>query len=112
MFENAAEGIYQSTPAGHYLMVNPALAKMYGYERPEQLLDQVSDIQQQVYLDPSFRERFKREIEQAGFVRSLEYQVRRCDGEVIWISESARAVRDEDGVVQYYEGFIDNITDF
>ena len=110
MFDNAAEGIYQSTPDGRYLMVNAALAKMYGYERPEQLLNQVSDIQRQIYLDPSFRARFKREIEQVGYVRSLEYQVRRCDGQVIWISESARAVRDENGVVRYYEGFIDDIT--
>lgn len=110
MFENAQEGIYQSTPDGHYLMVNAALARMYGYERPDELLNQVSDIQQQVYVDPTFRERFKREIERAGFVRGLEYQVRRRDGRVIWISESARAVRDAVGNVHYYEGFVDDIT--
>src|SRR5258707_2396348 len=55
MFENAVEGIYQSTPDGHYLAVNPALARMYGYERPDELLNQVSDIQSQIYVDPSFR---------------------------------------------------------
>lgn len=111
MFENAIEGIYQSTPDGHYLVVNTALARMYGYERPEELMDQVSDIQSQIYVDSSFREKFKQQMETNGFVRGLEYQVRRRDGTLIWISESARAVRDENGTIHRYEGFIDNITD-
>jgi PAS domain S-box-containing protein len=110
MFENAVEGIYQSTPDGHYLAVNTALARMYGYDRPEELLCQVSDIQSQIYADPTFRERFKQQIDRDGFVHDLEYQVRQRNGNIIWISESARAVRDENGDVRFYEGFIDNIT--
>ena len=110
MFENAVEGIYQSTPDGRYLTVNRALARMYGYERTDQLMNQVSDIQNQIYVDPTLRERFQREIEKTGFVHGLEYQVRRRDGSVIWISESARAVRDVHGAIRYYEGFIDDIT--
>lgn len=110
MFENAIEGIYQSTPDGQYLVVNAALARMYGYERPEELLNQVSDIQNQVYVDSSFREKFKQQIEATGFVQGLEYQVRRRDGTVIWISETARAVRNESGGIGHYEGFIENIT--
>jgi PAS domain S-box-containing protein len=110
MFENAPEGIYQSTPDGRYLVVNVALARMYGYERPEQLLNQVSDIQSQVYVDPNQRQRFQREIERTGFVVGMEYQVHRRDGSIMWISESARAVRDDNGAVRYYEGFIDDIT--
>ncbi len=110
MFENAVEGIYQSTPGGHYLAVNSALARMYGYDRPEELLCQVSDIQSQIYADPTFRERFKQQIDRDGFVHDLEYQVRQRNGDVIWISESARAVRDENGDVRFYEGFIVNIT--
>src|SRR5580693_937486 len=80
LFENAIEGIYQSTPDGRYLAVNLALAKMYGYERPEDLLDAVSDIQSQIYIDPTHRERFKQEIASAGLVRGLEIEVRRRDG--------------------------------
>jgi PAS domain S-box-containing protein len=110
MFENAVEGIYQSTPDGHFLAVNTALARMYGYDRPEELLSQVSDIQSQIYADPTFRERFKQQIDREGFVHNLEYQVRQRNGNLIWISESARAVRDEDGEIRFYEGFIDNIT--
>jgi PAS domain S-box-containing protein len=111
MFENAIEGIYQSTPDGRYLVVNAALAKMYGYEYPEELMNQVFDIQNQIYVDSTFRERFKQQIELTGFVHGLEYQVRRRDGNIIWISESARAVRDATGAVHHYEGFVDNITD-
>jgi PAS domain S-box-containing protein len=110
IFENAVEGIYQSTPDGHYLVANTALARMYGYDRVEDLLNRVSDIQNQIYVDPQFRGIFKREIDRVGFIKGLEYQVRRCDGSVIWISESARAVRNADGTIRYYEGFIDNIT--
>jgi PAS domain S-box-containing protein len=110
MFENAIEGIYQSTPDGRYLVVNAALARMYGYDRPEELLNQVSDIQSQIYVDATFRERFKREMELTGFVHGMEYQVRRRDGSILWISESARAVRDAAGAIQYYEGFIDDIS--
>jgi PAS domain S-box-containing protein len=111
MFENAIEGIYQSTPDGHYMVVNSALARMYGYEQPEELMNLVSDIQSQIYVDSGFREKFKHEMEKNGFVQGLEYQVRRRDGSIIWISESARAVRDASGAIHHYEGFIDNITD-
>jgi PAS domain S-box-containing protein len=110
MFDNAVGGIYQSTPDGRYLTVNAALARLYGYDQPDELINQVSDIQNDIYLDPTMRERFRQEIERAGFVRGLEYQVRRRDGRVIWISETARAVCDASGDVSYYEGFIDDIT--
>lgn len=110
IFENAIEGIYQSTPDGRYLMVNPALARMYGYEDPDAMLRSVSDIQNQIYVDPGFRERFRQEIESAGVVRGLEYQVRRRDGSIMWISESARSVPGADGTAPYYEGFIEDIT--
>lgn len=110
MFENAIEGIYQSTPDGRYLVVNTALARMYGYETSSGLMSEVRDIQSQIYVDSSLRERFKKEMDRTGFVRGMEYQVRRVDGKVIWISESARAVRDAEGNIHHYEGFIDDIT--
>lgn len=111
IFQNAIEGIYQSTPAGRYLAVNPALAKMYGYKDAADLLDHVSDIENQIYVDPLMRARFKEEIEKADCVQGLEYQVRQRDGRVIWISENARVVRDRNGRVLYYEGFITDVTE-
>jgi PAS domain S-box-containing protein len=110
LFENAVGGIYRSTPDGRYLEVNLALARMYGYEHPGELMNQVSDISHQIYVNPKYRDIFKREIQQHGVVRGLEYQVRRRDGSVIWISESARVVLGDRGEVRYYEGFIEDIT--
>lgn len=110
LFENAIGGIYRSTPDGHYLDVNPALARMYGYEKPEDLMSQVSDISHQIYVKSEYRDIFKKEIQQFGVVRGLEYQVNRRDGSTIWISESARVVFDKKGAVRYYEGFIEDIT--
>lgn len=108
--ENAIEGIFQSTPEGHYLLVNPALAQMYGYTSPEELINSVRDISKSIYVDEADRQEFKRRIERDGFVHGLEYQIYRKDGSIIWISEQSRAVRDKSGAVAYYEGFIQNIT--
>jgi PAS domain S-box-containing protein len=110
IFENAVEGIYQSTPEGRYLRVNTALARMYAYPSPEALMKQVCDIENQIYVDASMRERFKTLMDEAGHVRGLEYQVRRRDGRIIWISENSRIVRDTNGKARYYEGFIEEIT--
>jgi PAS domain S-box-containing protein len=110
IFENAVEGIYQSAPDGHYLQVNMALARMYGYHSPEALMKKISDIQNQIYVDSSMREQFKNLIQNTDQVRGLEYQVRRRDGRIIWISENARVVRDANGRARYYEGFIEEIT--
>jgi len=110
IFENAVEGMYQSTPDGKYLQVNPALARMYGYSSPTELTDTISDIANEVYVDPAVRSLFKKQIETDGEVRRLEYQVRRRDGQAIWISESARVVKSRRGKVLFYEGTIQDIT--
>jgi PAS domain S-box-containing protein len=110
IFENSVEGIYQSTPEGRYLRVNTALARMYGYSSPEALMKQVCDIENQIYVDASMRERFKNLMDEADHVRGLEYQVRRRDGGIIWISENSRMVRDTNGKARYYEGFVEEIT--
>jgi len=109
--ENAVEGIFQTTPAGGYVSVNPALARMYGYEDPSDLIAAVGDIGHQVYVDPHRRTEFKRLMTQHGLVQGFEYQVYRKDGSKIWLSENARAVRDAKGAVLYYEGTVVDITE-
>ena len=111
IFDNAVEGIFQSTPSGRYLSVNPALARMYGYESPEELMGGATDIAHKVYVDPDCREALTCLLERQGVVQGFEYEVRRRDGSTIWISESVRAVRDEKGKVRYYEGTIEDITE-
>ena len=110
IFEDAIEGIFQTTPDGKYLSANPALARMYGYESPEELMKSVSDIGRVVYVDPVRRNEFKRLIEIHGFVELFEYEVYRKDRSKIWLCENARAVRDATGAILYYEGTVEDIT--
>jgi PAS domain S-box-containing protein len=111
IFENAVVGIFQSTPAGRMLNVNPALAQIYGYDSPEDMITGVTDLGHQVFVDPKQREEMKRELAETGVVRGGQYQVYRKDGNKIWVSVDARAVRDETGAISYYEGFIQDATE-
>ncbi|HXN35167.1 MAG TPA: ATP-binding protein [Opitutaceae bacterium] len=109
-FENAVEGVYQSTVEGRYLDVNPALARLYGYASPAEMMASISNIARDVYVQPDMRQRFQGMIEADGEVRDLEYQVRRRDGRILWISENARVLRNRTGKVLYYEGTIRDVT--
>lgn len=111
IFENALEGIFQSTSDGHFLGVNPALAQLYGYDSPDELVVAITDIQYQVYVDANRRTEFIASMEQHNAVSGFESQVYRKDGSIIWISETARAVRDATGELLCYQGFIIDITE-
>jgi diguanylate cyclase (GGDEF)-like protein/PAS domain S-box-containing protein len=111
IFENAVEGIVQSTPEGRLLTVNPSLARMLGYPSPETMLVEVTDIPSQLYVDPSRRREMQRLVEAEQVAQNFECQLRRRDGGVVWISQSVRSVRDEAGGVLYYEGTIEDITE-
>jgi PAS domain S-box-containing protein len=111
IFENATEGIYQTTPDGRYLSANPALARIDGFDSAEELLAQVTDIAGQLYVDPQRRAEFARLLESQGFVRDFESQIHRRDGAKIWVSENARAVRDAAGKLLYFEGTVRDITE-
>jgi two-component system cell cycle sensor histidine kinase/response regulator CckA len=110
LFENATEGIFQSTTDGRYLSVNPALARMCGFASPSEMISRVEDLGREVYADPNVRTVFKHLIEKYGSVKDFEYEVRRRDGAKIWISENAHVVRNPDGEILSYEGTIEDIT--
>jgi PAS domain S-box-containing protein len=109
IFENSVEGIFQTTPDGHYLRANRALARVYGYETPEQLIAHLADIAVQLYVKGGRREEFIEQVQRFGFVSDFESQVRRRDGSITWISENARTVRDGNGNVLHYEGMVVDI---
>ncbi|MCU0975673.1 MAG: EAL domain-containing protein [Steroidobacteraceae bacterium] len=111
LFENAIEGIFRSTPEGQYLDANPALARIYGFDSPPELIAGLRDIRAQLYVDPGRREEFIRRVRARGSVVGFESQVFRRDGSVIWISENARAVCGEDGALSHYEGTVEDITE-
>ena len=109
IFENAVMGIYQVTPNGQYLSANPVLARIHGYSSPEEMIESVADITQ-LYVDPSRRAELKRIIDEQGFVKGFEIIMRRKNGSLHWVSNTAQAIRDEHGTILYYEGTIEDIT--
>jgi PAS domain S-box-containing protein len=110
IFENATEGIYQTTPDGRFLAANPAMARMFGYDSPEDLMTSVTDIARQIYVDTGRREEFKRLLERDGEIKGMESPSRCKDGRIIWVSSNARVVRDTAGKILYYEGTSVDIT--
>lgn len=108
--ENAVEGIFQSTPEGKYLHVNPALARLYGYESPEELMENMQNIAKDLYVDVHRRNDFKAMLQEQDCVKDFEAEVYRRDGSTLWIMENARAVRDQEGRLLYYEGSVIDIS--
>ena len=111
IFENATEGIFQATPEGGYITANPALARIYGYSDAEELMTQITNIGQQLYVEPMRREDLAALMQKEDTLSEVESQVYRKDGSVIWVSENIRAVRDTSGVVLYYEGTVADVTE-
>ena len=111
IFENATEGIFQITTEGRYITANPALARILGYESPEELMTQVTNIIQQLYVESAMREDLNTLLQRYDIVSDVESQVYRQEGTKIWISENIRAVRDAEDVLLYYEGTVADITD-
>ena len=111
IFEHAVEGIFQTTPDGRFIRANPALARMLGYATPDELIRTLTNIGHQLYVDPQRRLDFMRLLAEQGQVSGFLSQVYRKDGQTIWQSVSARAVRDEAGRLLYYEGTVEDITD-
>ncbi len=110
IFENAVEGIYQSTPEGRLIEANRAMAKLCGFASPHELCAQVRDLGHDLHVDPPRRSEFDQLLNTHGEVRAYESKIRRKDGVVIWISENARAVRDADGKLLFYESMVTDIT--
>ncbi|MDY7007680.1 MAG: adenylate/guanylate cyclase domain-containing protein [Cyanobacteriota bacterium] len=109
--ENAVDGIFQTTPDGRFISANMALARMYGYNSPEELIKSLQDISRQVYVEVNRRQEFILAMKADNAVYNFESLVYCKDGNTIWISENARAVKDSQGKLLYYEGTVSNITE-
>jgi PAS domain S-box-containing protein len=111
IFENAHEGVFQTTRDGRLTVANPAMARILGYSSPEELITHRTDFNRQHYVQPNRLAEFQRLIETNGKVDGFEMEVYRKDGSTIWTSENVRAVRDEKGKTLYYEGIFQDITE-
>ncbi len=104
IFENAIEGFFQSTPEGRFIRVNLAFAKMCGYASPEEMVSAIRDIGGQHYGCKKDREVFLALLNEKGAVENFEHTARRKDGSTFWVSVTARAVKDANHHILYYEG--------
>ena len=111
IFENAVMGIFQSTPEGRFLNVNPAFARMHGYETPGELIRSITNIATQLYANPEDRRDFLDTIEREGIVKHFQIKVRLRDGSIRYMFLNERAVKDERGKTLYFEGTVDDITE-
>ncbi len=109
IFENAQVGIYQTTASGEILQANPALLKMLEFDSIQDLSGRNLN-NDEAFISKS-REEFIHEIEQKGFVRDYETEWLKKNGETLIVRENARVVRDIDGKVKYYEGFVVDVTE-
>ncbi len=110
IFENITQGIFQSTPEGRYLSANPALANILGYDSADELINSVTDIGEQIYVDPQQRYKLSQLIKTYGSISGYEYQAYNRDRKKIWVSENVRAVCNKAGKLLYYEGTLEDIT--
>lgn len=106
----AAEGIYRSLPGSGFIDVNPAMAKIFGYDSPGQMLLELCRDAARLYADPVQGASLHRELIEKGRIEEYVCRARRRDGSAIWISENARAVTDEQGNTLFLEGTIVDIT--
>jgi len=114
LFEGSVDGIYVTTPGGALLNANPALARIMGYETPQDLISGISamgDIAETIYVHAAARDEYQSLMQRYGVVREFEYQVRARDGSILWLSDSATVVRNEAREVIRYEGTVRDITD-
>ena len=110
IFDHLVEGIFRSTVDGHYLLANVALARIYGYSSPVDLMAHIKDIASRLYVEPGRRQEFVRLMQANDTLSGFESQIFRKDASIIWISENCRAVRDGEGKLLYYEGTVEDIT--
>ncbi|MBW4550603.1 MAG: response regulator [Aphanocapsa sp. GSE-SYN-MK-11-07L] len=110
LLEYAPVGVYQATTAGYFKSVNPSLVRLLGYPTAATLIEKVTNIAEQIYVDANRYAEFKSLLDQHDQVIGFEYQAYRQDGDQIWVAEHARAVRDFGGQVISYEGIVEEIT--
>lgn len=111
VFENAAEGICRTTPDGRFVTANPAMARILGYDSPEDLITGINDAGSQLYVDPNRRDEAIRLLKENNTLSGFDAEYRRKDGTVITVSISARAARDDKGEILYFEGVLQDVTE-
>lgn len=110
IFENAIEGIFRMTPDGYFITANPSMARILGYDSPDELIGRAGNFKAQLCYSSGYEKKILTQIEKNGFVHGLEIQARRKDDNAIWLRINARFIYDKNGEKRYCEGFVEDIT--
>jgi len=110
IFDNAIAGIFQSTPNGRFMQVNAALARMYGYASPEDMIASVTDIAAQLYVNPELRVALHQRLANGEQIKNFESLDYRKDGSTFWTSANMQEICDEQGILRFYEGTVEDIS--
>ena len=111
IFENAVEGIFQATSDRRLMTANPSMARILGYDSPQELISGINDISADIYVNPDDAEEVTRTLEADGIVQGYEFEAHRKDGERIWLSLNVRLIRDDNQTALFREGAIEDITE-
>ena len=111
IFDHVQEGIFQTTADGKFISANPMLARIYGFDSPDELINQMEDVSRELYVDTQRREEFIKIMTERDVIHNFVSQVKKNDGSLIWIAENVRAVRNKDDQLLYYEGTVVDITE-
>ncbi len=111
IFENAAEGIYQASLDGRLLTANPAMARMFGYWSPEEMVSAINDTKTQLWASPEERWWYVNRLREEGAVVGADVRMKRKDGSTIWVSANVHALRNAEGQVVAIEGTLEDISE-
>ena len=111
IFENSIEGIYQASLDGRLLTANPAMARMFGYGSPEEMISAGSDTTTQLWVSAEERAGYVRQLQEEGDIAGMETRMKRKDGIMIWVSANIRALRNSDGDMAALEGTLEDISE-
>ena len=111
IFQNSIVGMFQTTPDGRFINLNIALAKIFGYDSPKELMSNIQNIQRQIYVNPKDRDLAHELVEKNGFLKNYKVQCSHVSGSIIWIAVNIRKVTDDQGRTLYNEGSVQDITE-
>ncbi|MCH9056716.1 cache domain-containing protein [Synechococcus sp. PCC 6716] len=111
IFENALEGIFQASADSRFIRVNAAMASVFGFDSPEQMVASISSIRDQVYVEESTRDEITNHFDSGNTTGHFEFKAYRRDRQIIWVEVDMRAVLNADGSIAYYEGLVQDITE-
>ena len=111
LIDQVVIGMYRSTVDGQLAMANVALARIFGYDSPEKMMESVTDIGNQLYVEPEQRNTWCKIFQNKNMVGPVLWRGNRTNHELLWLEEQAQVIRDAHGHILGYEGVVFDVTE-